>query len=857
MSDLDRYDLYDHPLRPLCKSWIKLIQRSMEFKKAEFQDDADDIMQFFNGCKDDFWNPKYAAGARGYARSGGGDIPTPDFQMILMKVAEAVQLFGPSLYSTNPVIEVNPRPAPDIGPEAFGIQPPQQGPDGQPISPPDPRLIQFQQAMQQKGASDVTKRAAGAILAHLLNYNQQELDAKSHARRAIDEALITGMGTRWTEIYTPPGSKRKMIMSSYETVSRLALDPDAESDEEVLWCARQRIAPIWRAEEIFDLEPGDLDDYGSFESATNQELTDAYPDSGYMRKKGKSNDLLVWWDIYSKMGIGDRLQGVKADYPSGFEMPSLGNYCYLAASATCPFFLNAHSRVLKKLNKKQLFKKLQWPIPFWADGRTNGWPWTPLTFHKVPGHIWPMSHFKPGLGELKWLTWAMSFLANKVRTSCTTTIAVMQAAGQDLKDALKSNQDNKIVELQSILGRSINDIVSFLQQPEFHGDIWKVVNAVFDLWDKRIGLSELLYGMSDTQDRSATETEVKQTNATSRINDMRAQVEDWATSVARKEAMALRWTYGPEDVQEIVGPIGTEVFRQYLASSEIDDVVREFDYGVVAGSTQLQNREVKIRNLNEYMKNFGPVLANFAGQGIVDPINGVMQTWGQLYDTDVSSWMIQLPPQQPDPRIELEKEKLQAEIQKGQMDAQLEREKHEFEMERARVELELEIIKQQAELEMEAKKAEQEMQIERMKAELEIQLEREKAQMTLQVESQKAQNEIQLGRETAAADMQVTREQANAKMQQAQTESAMNMQLQERQASQEASLTQQKTQAELAASQQKHEAEMTQGKQQHSQQMAAAEAQARQQVAASQAKTKADVAATKAKAAAKPPRKGT
>ncbi len=865
MADLDRYDLMEHPLRPFVKGWIKSIERSMEFKKEEFQNDADDIMQFFNGCKDDFWNPKYASGPRGYAKSGTG-APAPDFQMVLMKVAEGVQLFGPGLYSTDPIIEVDPRPAPNFGPEVFGIPvpqqppPPQEGQPPQPPPPPDPQFLAFEQVMQQKGASDTTKKAASAVLAHLLNYNQRELDTKTHARDAIDEALIKGMGVRWTEVYYPPNSKRKMIQSCYDTVDRLALDPDAEKTEEVMWCARKRIMPVWKAEEIFELEPGTLDEYGTLESVQNQEFANT-PDDNYNRKKGKSNDLIVYWDIYSKMGIGSKLTGVKKDFPDGFEMPDLGDYVYVAASDSCPFFLNLPPDILKKASKKQIFNKLQWPIPFWSDGKANGWPFTPLTFHRVPGHVWPMSHFKPGLGELKWLTWAMSFLANKVRTSCGTIIAVLQAAGEDLKNALKTNSDNKVVELQAILGRNINDIVSFLQQPEFHADIWKVVNAVFDLWDKRVGLSELLYGMSDTQDRSATETEVKQTNATSRINDMRAQVEGWATMVARKEAIAMRWTYGPEDVQEILGPIGTEVFRSFLASSEIDAVVREFDYGVVAGSTQLQDRQVKIRNLNEYLKNFGPVLANFASQGIVDPINGVMTTWGALYDTDVSSWIIQLPPQQPDPKIELEKQKLQAEIEQGQMDAQLQREKHEFEMEKARVELEMEIIKQQAELEMEAKKAEQEMQIERMKAEMELQIEREKAQVQLQLESQKAQNEMQLseaqmnnemqlsqtqmsndmqlGQQKAASDLEVTRQQSNAKMEQVQQESQVKMQLGEQQAAQQ----QQQSQTEMQMAKEKHGAEMQMSKQ-----------KSQADLAAGKQKTAADVAATKAKAAAKPKR---
>ncbi len=820
MATNDQYDLWEHPLAPYAAGWCRLIARAMEHKKTEFQDDADDIMVFFNGTRSDFFSSTYAQGAQGYAKNDG-EVPQPDFQMILMKVAEALQLFGPSLYSTDPVIEVNPTKQPIMPPEAFGItpqmmQPPPQPPvpQGQeppPPPPPHPAVQQYQAYLESMGTRTNVKKAACAVLGAILNYSQREYDSKTHARKAVDEAMLSGLGVRWTEVHTPPGSSYKAVCSTYDSVKRLALDPDACNEDEIMWIARQRIAPYQDVEDRFELERDTLKDYAQMESGFSQEMS--YQKAH--KADGRSNDLMCYWDLYSKMGIGDKIPEVKKNI--SIKLPDLGKYCYLAVADKVPFFLNASSDFLAKNDEQEVFKRLQWPVPFWADGRTNGWPFTGLSFHKIPGHIWPMSHFKPGMGELKWLTWAMSFLANKVRTSCGTIIGVVKAAGEDLKKALEANQDNKIVELEQLTGKNINELVSFLQQPPFHGDIWKVVEAVFDLWDKRIGLSELMYGMSDTQDRSATETTVKQTNATARVSDMRAQVEDWATMIARKEAIALRWLMGPEDVQGILGPEATQVYTEQVMTTDLENLVREYQFSIVAGSTRLQDRQVKINNLNAFLGSFGSVLTNFAGQGIVQPINAIMKKWGELFDTDTDEWLVEIPPPQPpppDPRIELEMQKMQAEIQKMQLDSQItmqqtqmEMQMREREMEMKQMEMEaklqLEEAKANLELQIEERRAELEMQIERMKAEQEIQLEREKAMAQMQIEQQKAAQSADVERDKAAVQLETEEVKAATQIQTAQQKAETDQQVATQKAQTDSAIAKQKADSDIAVAKEK------------------------------------------------------
>lgn len=819
-SPLDNYDDHDHPLRPIVAGWIRLIRRAWEHKKKEFQADADDIMVFFNGTKDEFWKSDWAKGARGYL-GRDSEVPSPDFQMVLMKVAEAVQLFGPSLYANNPTVEINPVTPPPIPPESLGIV----------INPevPTPEAMMYQQMSQQEQLKTSRNKVAAEVLEYLINYQMRELDAKVHARRAIDECLIKGGGVRWTELEEQVGTGVKMVGSFYDSIDNLVMDCDAECHEDVQWVARKRTMSLREAEKKFQLAPGTLDEYATHESAMQQEM--APKEQDYMSKQGRCCDLIVFWEIYSKMGMGDRIKGIPEGLKGEFE--EYGDYCYLAVAECCPWPLNLPSHMLEKWKEDEAFIRAQWPIPFWADSKTNSWPFTMLSFHDVPGHIWPMSHFKPGMGELKWLTWAMSFLANKVRTSCGTLIGVMASAGQDLKNKLQESSDNKVIELEKILGDKIENVISYIQQPPFHGDIYKVIAAVFELWDKRVGLTELMYGMADTQDRSATTTSIRQENSSVRITDMLSSVESWAAEIASKEAMAVRWLISPNDVMPILGQMAGYVYATQVMSTSIEEVVREFTYTVAAGSTRMKNRQVKLANLNDFMTKFLPVTTGLIEMGQVGPFNAVMKRWADLMDEEVDDFLIQ-PPPPPDPMAD---PKLQVEMAKMQMEMQMEQARHEMEKETHQLELQAKAL----ELQMKQQAEEQKLELERAKAELELEVARMKAQADMQQTMAKAVIDQQATQMKARTDMAVQQQQANTQMQAQQQKAATDR---------EVAKTKADTQRQVAETKARTDIETTKAKSQAD--IANQKAKTQAGVESTQAKTKAAVSSQKAKAAAKP-----
>lgn len=652
----------DSPFRAIKSAWMTKIRTAIDAKK-DFQADADEGMRFYTGPYDFLYGAKEGVPGRGdFIWSGDEGMPKPSMCITYNKVAEAVQLFGPALYHTNPVRNVNPREFPLIPIEAMG-------------SPQDPNIqaqfVAMQQSVQMGRAQD---EARAVLFRSLLNYTPAALDLKSHARQAIDETLIKGMGVMWTEVFQPAGSQTKMIGSFYESVDTLLLDCDMEAMEDAKWCSRRFCRPVWQVEQEFGYPPGTLK--GNTESLTRQaEVGSAGGEGEIQRRKGYTNDLLVYYKVYSKMGIGSLLEGAEKD---STEWDRFGQYVMLVISDACEHPLNLPPGI--EQDDQAIMKALQWETPYWAD---DSWPFTPFIFHRVPRQVWPMSHFKPALGELKFLNWAYSFIASKIRKACKDIIVCKKALGEEMKRVIVSGADYELAELEEAHG-SVSDIVAFLQHPAFQGDIWKVIEAIERNFEKRVGLTELMYGETANQLRSATETQVKSDQLKIRPDDMANKIEEAMSEVAKKEAFAAKWHLEPQDVAPILGPLGAQWWQQFVLSAPPTDIVHGLQFRIEAGSARKPNKDRDIANANQAMQNMFQPLLSVASTGQVQPINAVMTMWCKANDIDPSGFMIQPPPPPPEntgpTEGDLRAQSMQQDEQSFQMKMRHDSEKHNLDL---------------------------------------------------------------------------------------------------------------------------------------------------------------------------------
>lgn len=618
------FSLYDESeidpvLRSVCNSWIQKIHMASRRKQEVFGDAADECAAFYNGPKswDELMRGGFVDGGSGAGATN--TFPSPDFKVSVNKTFEFVTIFGPALYYENPVRTVKPRMPVQIPWDFF----------------PSPDM--WQALMDQENLRVRTDGLRGVLLETYLNWTPTEFLLDKEARSAIDEALIKGRGCAWVELYQPPGTDFRVIRTQWETVDDLLVDPDASSMSKATWIARRRCMPTWQVERDYGLRRGSIK--GNMESNATQGLAISSTEVQYDRKRGMTNDLIVFWQIWSKMGLGGRLSQQSPGIRAACE--PFGDYCYIVVAENVAFPFNCPPDVSNDpgfaADPPKVFSRFAWPIPTWY---TDEWPVSELDFHQQHNCPWPLPHLKAAMGELKFLNWVMSFLMGKIRTTSRDFIALKKSIGEDIRDAIQKGEDLTILEMDA--NGTIAELIQFLQHPEINGDVWKMIEAVEANFDKRVGLTELMYGDSGgTQIRSAAEVNIRNQNMNIRPADMANQVEAWMSTVARKEALAARYHLRSKDVIALVGQAAAFCWDVYVATTDLAEAARQLEYRIEAGSTRRPNKEFESQTMTQLAQLIMPVLQAYAEKTAdLGPLNNLIADLAKSRSLDPNRFML-------------------------------------------------------------------------------------------------------------------------------------------------------------------------------------------------------------------------
>lgn len=784
-------DKTDYPLYKLVKAWRNKIKLSKQDKKVKFQDEADECKKFFKGGRelsDLLW--------KGRTKDGGGmvdseidaeeKIPAPKFRVVLNKAAELVQIFGPFIYHKNPTIVVEPK-YPEIPPEILiGLIPPEQlqamqqqhdmqaqmaAQQAEMMGQPAPEIPPFDpmSLFPPETQADSQAKLIAFLLQYYLDYIQRENDKKTEARLMVDEALVKGCSVLWTESFESYPGAPSQVGSFWDTVDNLIGDPDADRMQDWTWCARRKQLPYWEWEEKFNLPAGSLKDKANKKSHNGEAEMSTKESFADDENRGQTNDLLECWEIFSKTGMGHKLAGVKDEELSGM-LDEMGRYCYLVVSEKCNYFLNIPSDVLEermtapeKLGENEpdpMFDAVQWPIPFWADGQ---WPFTSIAFHEQTNCAWPVSHLSAGMGQLKALNWVITFMVNRLRVAMRTMVSTQKGVGEEVINRLFSGEDFTVLPIENALDPSgdVSKIVHFMQSPEMKADAWRVVELLSDSFDKATGLTETAYAMQGGM-RTAAEANVKQNAMNIRPDDMANKMEDTMSLVARKEAMAARWLLSGESIAPAMGQRCAQMWEQYVMTSDVDAVVREFHYRVEAGSARKPNKETQIANMNNAMQTMLPVLMQ---SGSLQAADALIQDWCKAMDIEGEKYHLQPPPPPgPDPVAQQEAE---LEMQKTQADMQRDDQKHQAKM--AETSAKMQMAQQKHELEAQGKVLD--LQMREREGQQKLQQQALQGQMQMRAQQMKTNADMQ----ATAAKLQVDRLQATDKIQAQRAETAMKL----------------------------------------------------------------------------------
>lgn len=753
----------DHPLRSVVNGWIGKIDRAKKAKKP-FSKTAKECMHFYAGDAGFMWKDAYTKDY-GLSDKNQGAV-NPRFQLTINKAFEFVAIYAPTLYDSNPVRQVNPREAMEFPPELFG-------------DPNDPQVQQLiQQIAQQEQLRAIEDQTRARLMEEWLNYTPNEMPnggLREQSAQAINEALIKGRGLLWTEPYQYPGSDLLMAVSTWESVDHLLIDPDAETLEfdSCKYIIRRKLMPIWQAERDFDLKKDDLKGKGTHESAESQGGNAASRERGgeYVNDDQHKYDLIEIFYIYSVAGTGHRLYDINEETSEALD-DLVGDYAYLVISRNVPYPLNFNDDP-EEFSDEEVAEAFSWPVPYWTDGR---WPCSMLDFYWEPRNIWPVAPLKSGLGELKFINTMVSHLCSRIWMSSRDFIVIAKSAAADLLKTIEEGRDLSVLQLGSNIDQDINKVVSFLQQPQTNFDVWKILDAVMELFDKRVGLTELAYSLNagGTQSRTAEDASNKRQAAQVRPDYMARRVEDWATEVARREAMCTRFFVEPQDVEPKMGRIAAELWGKLVLDTDVNKVVRELEYRIEAGSARKPNKDRDVANANQAINIFASEFSNYAQlTGDSGPLNQLIAFWGKAADSPLEH--IQLGPMQPPPPPPGTPDPAQLEMQAKQQEMQLDAQKAQQDMQIAQQKLQLEITKIQASLAGDQQKAQISIELDNRKAQLQAAIDQRQSNQELRQDEQvhdqemrqdqeQHQQELVQGRAALLANLQKVSQESDAKV---------------------------------------------------------------------------------------------
>lgn len=694
-------------LAPLVRQWFNKLKQAQRAKRG-FNEIAKQCNAFYSSASGFMWEDAFRT------KYMGQGIKVPKFKVTVNKAFELVALFGPYLFWKYPGVSVQSYDRLEIGPELFG-------------DPQDEMVqMQFQQMQQELQADLARQQTRNSLMQKYLNYSQREQPGgglKMHAELAITEALIKGRGCLWTEAYAFPGSQRQLTGRFYDSVDNLLVDPDCAdpSLRDAQFIARRHLTQAHVLEDRLGYPRGFFRKHGAgrFESAESQAVNQT--DSARQeRRNGGGQDLVEWFEVWSKAGVGTRVFGEDdVDAPMGlteglqtaFE-DVVGNYAYLVLVEGIPYPLNAPAQRIRSTNParedasdEDVQEMFQWrasnygpPFPCYLDDR---WPVAVLDFYRHPNSCWPIAPLAPALGELIALNIMISAYTEQAYENRKHIIAYLKSAIKDVQGKIDSADSPALIEINDNVHKSVNDIIQYLNKPEMNGDLGNAIAFVSEMFDKRTGLTEFMYAVSSTQSRTARDVAAKEEKAAIRPEKMANDVANWMTESANLEKFLAGWVLEGQHLQPLLGRHGAFFWDQLIAAEDPEVFVREMQATVEANECRKPNRERVLANLQEMLQFTLPMLQQYATDtGDTEPLNAFLSQLGASMEQDVTAWRLGPWRPEPDPQqqqqqellLQFEQAKQQAELTIKQVDAQkaqLEVQQTQMEVQKATLELQL------------------------------------------------------------------------------------------------------------------------------------------------------------------------
>lgn len=377
-------------------------------------------------------------------------------------------------------------------------------------------------------------KAMARTIEAYLNYTPNEAKLRDESRLGIDEGLLDGRGC----LYTGWNEQLGIVSSRFVSIDDVVIDPDAKRVKDAMWVAVRRWVPWWKlvdefgdkAREAWEAAPrggaaSPLDEGEGTESLSTQER----------EVEEGTNDLACVYDVYSKMGVGWRGLDVPeefADLDDSIDFRKLT----LVDGWDRPLFLG------------------RWESPIYLD---DAWPLSFVDLTPTKNQLWPVSLMAAALPNQRAVNLMSTVELEKAKQYARDITAIKGSLKEDVKDRIEHGGLNECIELNSNdPAETLNSLIQRLPPTTMSPEVRATREFHMQMFGEVTGLLPILKGSSSEQQiRSATEADLKDKNARSRVGDLNELVEDWQSDVARAEGILVRLTLDPDEVSKFVGEV--------------------------------------------------------------------------------------------------------------------------------------------------------------------------------------------------------------------------------------------------------------------------------------------------------------
>lgn len=747
--------------------WSQKIKAGNQARAKTFDRVADQIRMFLYAPQGFMWDEKYKERFKLAIKD------KPKFPVTINKAFELTAIVGPYIYWQYADRKIEPTTPTEIIQEAFAD-----------FDPAYVEQLQTQQSQQY------AKTSMGArLLERWMNWTQEAQDLIGHGRQIIDDMLICGRGVAWPEVSVAPGSD-KMVTGSYRINPReLVIDPDCSDPrlESATWVARRRCDPHWVLERKWGRKKGSLKCYATTESTDAAARRTA---AGQGTEYGKSHDWVVWYEIYSKCGIGfsladsgfygqkDRLPGdeTSSSREAIEEMidEAVGDYAYIGLIPGHDVILNLDKPILQ-MNEDEIAEAFKWPVETFRA--QNEWPMELFDVYKDSEGPWPIPPLGPALGHLIVISILTAAYVEKAWTTRKDIIGVLDTFKNDLTKALESEESEAIVTLNDSMGKAISECIQFLQRPDVKYDILKALEWENNRFKEASGLYDFYYAQSEGIERSAEGTKAKRESSSIRPDDMSEKFAQFMSRLARKEMILAYEQLDGYDVVDVLGAGGDQLWDIFVKGMSPYEVYQGARVRVQASAMRKPDRNKELADIQAAMQQIMPFAIKHSELTTdCTPVNDLMKMWAKAMQMEFPIVFGPMnPPQPTEEQADQQNRGIEAEIAKNEADAGLKQaqaqeilqgdagEQQKLEMDAAKAQNDIQLKREElaadmergaAEMELEAAKTEQQMELELKKVEIQLQIEKMKAQQA----AEKHGMEMELKAITGAQQVRQTEE---------------------------------------------------------------------------------------------------